>query len=454
MIPLDDFNRGLLDFLAASPTPFHVAANALDILTDAGYEVLDEGDAWSVAPGGRYAVVRNGSALLAFALAEDSASGPRSGSRGGSAILPETGLRMVGAHTDSPCLRVKPRPRMVRHGALQLGVEVYGGALLNPWFDRDLSMAGRVTCRTGDGALVGVRVDYREPVAVIPSLAIHFDREANKNRTVNAQDDLPPVLALATEDGDPPDFREMLRLRLREEYPDLDVAAVLDFEINLYDTQPPALVGLKREFIAGARLDNLVSCYVGLRALADADPGVSCLLILNDHEEVGSGSAAGAQGPFLRAVLNRLCPDPESLARTLARSELISADDAHGVHPNFAARSDPEHRPVLNGGPVIKVNANHRYASNSETSARFRTLCETAGVPVQEFVMRSDLACGSTIGPLTETRIGVPTVDVGVPIWAMHSIRETGGALDPHYLYRVLRIFFGASATNVASDKG
>jgi aspartyl aminopeptidase len=431
MTPLSPFNQGLLDFLAASPTPFHAAANALEMLTEAGFHPLDEADSWSLAPGGRYVMTRNGSALAAFTA--------------GSRPLPETGFRMAGAHTDSPCLRVKPRPRIVRHGAVQLGVEVYGGALLNPWFDRGLSLAGRVTCRTAGGEIVSRLIDYREPVAVIPSLAIHFDREANKNRSVNAQDHLPPVVSLAGNEEEEPDFREILLRRLRAEAPDDDVAAVLDFEISLYDAQPPGFLGMKREFIAGARLDNLMSCYAGIRAMAEADPETPCLLILNDHEEVGSQTAAGAQGPFLHAILNRLCPDPEALARTVARSELVSADDAHGVHPNFPGQSDPEHQPVLNGGPVIKINASHRYASNSETAARFRVLCETAGVSVQEFVMRSDLACGSTIGPLTESRIGVATVDVGVPIWAMHSIRETGGTRDTHDLYRALRVFFGAS---------
>lgn len=438
MTPLNEFNLGLLDFLAASPTPFHAAANGLALLAEAGFQPLDEADAWEIAPGGRYVVARNGSALLAFTA--------------GSRPPAETGFHMAGAHTDSPCLRLKPRPRIVRHGAVQFGVEIYGGPLLNPWFDRDLSMAGRVTGRTGAGEIVSRLVDFRDPVAMIPSLAIHFDREANKDRSINAQDDLPPIVALAADEDEAPDFREILLKRLRNEEPDTEVVAVLDWEISLYDAQPPNLIGLNREFISGARLDNLMSCYAGLRAMAEADPETPCLLILNDHEEVGSSTAAGAAGPFLFSVLNRLCPDPESLARTVARSQLISADDAHGVHPNFPGKSDPEHKPVLNGGPVIKVNASHRYASNSETMARFRALCETAEVPVQDFVMRSDLPCGSTIGPLTESRIGVPTVDVGVPIWAMHSIRETGGSRDTHYLYRALRPFFGAAGS--ASGSG
>lgn len=433
MKPLDAFNQGLLDFLAASPTPFHVATNGLALLTEAGFQPLEEADAWEIAPGGRYVLTRNGAALLAFTA--------------GSRPPAETGFHMVGAHTDSPGLRLKLRPRFVRHGAVQLGVEIYGGPLLHPWFDRDLSMAGRVTCRTGSGQIVSRLIDFRDPVAIIPSLAIHFDREANKGRAINAQDDLPPIVALAGDEEETPDFREILLRRLRAEEPDTEVAAVLDFEMCLYDAQPPNYVGLRREFIAGGRLDNLMSCYAGLQAMAEADPESPCLLILNDHEEVGSNTGGGAAGPFLHAVLNRLCPDPESLARTVARSQLISADDAHGVHPNHAGKSDPEHQPLLNGGPVIKVNASHRYASNSETAARFRALCQTAEVPVQEFVMRSDLACGSTIGPLTEARIGVATVDVGVPIWAMHSIRETGGSRDTHYLYRALRPFFGAAGT-------
>jgi aspartyl aminopeptidase len=426
------YTQALIDFIAASPTPFHAVAVMSKLLEEAGFTPLREADAWRIEPGGRYYVTRNGSSLIAFTP--------------GARNLADTGMRMVGAHTDSPCLKVKPAPEIVKKGYFQVGVEVYGGALLNPWFDRDLSLAGRVTYRNGGGAVQSALIDFKRAVAVIPSLAIHLDREANENRKINKQTDLPPLLMRVDGEDDKPDFRALLRERLVEEHPDADVDRVLDYDLCLYDTQPPALVGLKGEFIAGARLDNLLSCFAGLGALLDADPGEACVLVCNDHEEVGSVSSAGAQGPFLKSVLRRLTASAEDFNRAIDRSMLVSADNAHGVHPNFTDRHDDNHGPLLNKGPVIKINANQRYASNSETSAHFRHLCELEDVPVQSFVVRTDMACGSTIGPLTAAEIGVSTVDVGVPQFAMHSVRELAGSLDALHLYRVLRRFYASRA--------
>ena len=423
------FNRNLLKFLKASPTPFHAVARMADMLDDHGFVRLRESDAWTVEEKGRYYVVRNGSALIAFT------AGTRDWSR--------NGIRMVGAHTDSPCLKVKPRPEILRHSFFQLGVEVYGGALLNPWFDRDLSMAGRVTLLTSSGEVRSVLCDFKDPVAVIPSLAIHFDREANKEKSVNPQEELPPLL-LQTEAEDDVSFRDLLLDHLRQSDPAIDATEVLDFEISLYDTQPPAQVGLNGDFISGARLDNLMSCYIGLVGLLESPGNLPALLVCNDHEEVGSASASGAQGPFLEAVLTRLMPAPEDRIRAIDRSMMVSVDDAHGIHPNYAGKYDGNHGPILNRGPVIKINAGQRYATGSETAAMFRHIARRLGVAVQDFVMRSDLACGSTIGPITAARIGVGTVDVGVPIFAMHSIRETAGARDGYNLFRVLHGFFQA----------
>ncbi len=348
---------------------------------------------------------------------------------------------MLGAHTDSPCLHLKPEPQMLVEGYYQLGVAVYGGALLNPWFDRDLSIAGRISYRDSSQRLASLLVDFGDPVAVIPSLAIHLDREANESRTINKQQHLPPLLMRA--EGDTPrPFRELLLERVRSQHPELDIEAVLDFELSLYDCQPPALVGLNREFIAGARLDNLLSCFVGVRALIDSADHRARLLVCTDHEEVGSTSACGADGPFLKSVLERICPGREALARCIDRSWLISADNAHGIHPNYLDRYDAAHGPRLNQGPVIKTNSNQRYATNSETAALFRLLCERADVPVQSFVVRSDMACGSTIGPITAGNIGVRTLDVGVPTFAMHSIRELAGSADTVHLYNAAKAFF------------
>jgi len=425
---LEEFNEGLLEFLEAASSPFHAVHEMQKRLDAAGFTQLSDAETWDIEPGGAYYLCRNDSSIIAFRSGHDSGPG--------------AGLRMVGAHTDSPCLMVKPNPEKSSEGYQQLGVEVYGGALLNPWFDRDLSLAGRVTFVDAAGTLRKALVDFRDPIAVIPSLAIHLDREVNKKRSINAQTDIVPILST----GDSLEIRDMLASRLKQEHAGLDVAKVLDFELCFYDTQPPQLIGLEKEFITSARLDNLLSCYSGLQALLSADGAVSSLLVCNDHEEVGSQSAAGAQGPMLRTVLERLAGDSAAYAAMIDASVMISADNAHGVHPNFAAPHDENHGPMLNGGPVIKINANQRYASNSETTALFRQLCEELDVPVQSFVVRTDMACGSTIGPITAGELGVRTLDVGAPQFAMHSVREMAGSSDGWQLSRVLARFMERAA--------
>ncbi len=426
-----EYIEGLLNFIQASPTPFHAVATMKEMLEVEGFQQLKEADAWHINEPGRYYVSRNDSSIIAFSLVCD---------------LAENGVRMVGAHTDSPCLKVKPNPEIVKNGYFQLGVEVYGGVLLNPWFDRDLSLAGRVSYLDTEKKVCSALINFEQAVAVIPSLAIHLDRDANENRSINKQEHIPPILMKLPDDEKhkkaTPDFRELLLKLLLKQRPDSKAEKVLEYELAFYDVQPPAVIGLHQDFIAGARLDNLLSCYTGLISLFKAGQNSNCMLVCNDHEEVGSVSAAGAMGTFLKSVLNRLCSSAEELARTLDGSMLISADNAHGIHPNFASKHDDNHGPVLNQGPVIKINANQRYASNSETSATFRNLCDQADVPVQSFVVRSDMACGSTIGPLTAAETGVKTIDVGVPTFAMHSLRELAGRWDGYYLYRALREYF------------
>ena len=424
------FNPGLLEFISSSPTPFHAVAGMVAMLESAGFARLQERDDWKLAAG-RYYVCRNDSSLIAFQIPE-----------GG---LSQAAMALVGAHTDSPCLKVKPNPVVNKQGYFQLGVEVYGGALLNPWFDRDLSLAGRVSYQSGNGVIESALIDFKKAIAVIPSLAIHLDREANKKRSINSQVDIVPVLFQAGGDKDKQvDFKSILAAQLKTQQAGADIQAesILSYELYFYDTQQPAFTGLHEDFISAARLDNLLSCHVGLRALLDAKGDTARLLVCNDHEEVGSTSACGAQGPFLKSVLQRLTGDPQQLAQLLDRSLMISCDNAHAIHPNFSDRHDGNHGPRLNQGPVIKTNANQRYATSSETAAAFKQFCQQAGVPHQEFVTRSDMACGSTIGPLTAAEIGVKTVDVGVPQFAMHSIRETCGSKDPYYLYQVLKQFY------------
>ena len=423
-----ELNQGLIDFLKASPTPFHAARNLAQRLQAAGYKALDEREPWHTEAGGRYYVTRNDSSIIAFRL-------------GNRAPL-DGGLRLVGAHTDSPCLRVKPQPELQRQGFFQLGVEVYGGALLAPWFDRDLSLAGRVTFREG-GKVQSLLIDFQLPIAVIPNLAIHLNREANQGWAINPQNELPPILAQVSGD-DKLDFRALLTERLAEEH-GVSADAVLDYELSFYDTQSAAVIGLNQEFIAGARLDNLLSCYAGLQALLAAEGDESCVLVCTDHEEIGSCSACGADGPFLEQVLRRVLPEGGDFVRCIQKSLLVSADNAHGVHPNYADKHDANHGPKLNAGPVIKVNSNQRYATNSETAGFFRHLCLAEEVPVQSFVVRSDMGCGSTIGPITASQLGVRTVDIGLPTFAMHSIRELAGSQDLAHLVKVLTAFYASA---------
>lgn len=424
MMTLDTFNEGLTRFLSRSPTPFHACDTMAETLAANGFIELEEKDEWQLEPGRAYYVVRNGGSLIAFRVGRDPVA--------------DSGWHMVGAHTDSPCLRVKPEPVLHRQGYFQLAVEVYGGALLNPWFDRDLGLAGRVSYRDEGGKLQHCLLDTRRPIGIIPSLAIHLDREANNSRSVNPQTDLPVLLACSDQK---PNFKTLLARLLKEDGV-TDVAAVLDYELSFYDCQPPEWVGLEREFLASARLDNLLSCYVGMMSIISAAPDQHAVLVCNDHEEVGSQSASGAQGSMLESVLRRIAGDEVAWQRAIAHSTLVSVDNAHGIHPNFSQRHDANHGPLLNKGAVIKINVNQRYATNSETSALFRHLCEQQGEPVQSFVVRSDMACGSTIGPLTASAIGVATLDVGVPTFAMHSIRELAGNRDAASLCKVLTAFY------------
>jgi aspartyl aminopeptidase len=424
-----DFNQQLIGFLNTSPTPWHAVTSMKQMLDDAGFEVLDEKEEWRLESGKGYYVIRNGSSIVAF--------------RTGRRPVDQAGIRMVGAHTDSPCLKVKPNPELRRKGYFQLGVEVYGGVLLNPWFDRDLSLAGRVSFLDDGGAVRDALVDFRRSIASIPSLAIHLDREANSNRTVNAQTDLPPILMQVPED-DTTRFADLLKEQLESEHPGTQVNKVLGYELGFYDAQPASLVGFREEFIASARLDNLLSCFIGIRALIDGSGDEPALLVCNDHEEVGSMSAEGAHGPFLASVLDRWCGDGRG--RSMARSMMISADNAHGVHPNYLEKHDENHGPLLNQGPVIKVNHNQRYATNSRSAAIYRHISDELGLPYQTFVVRSDMGCGSTIGPVTAGNLGVTTLDIGVPQFAMHSIRETAGAKDALTLYQVLRAFMQRKA--------
>jgi len=416
----------LLEFLAESTTPFHAVAAMRQRLTAAGFQELQTIDTTKLSAGQGYFVTRNGSSMIAFRAAHES---------------PEKGIRLVGAHTDSPNLSIKPNPVKTRHGVVQLGVDVYGGALLNPWFDRDLSLAGRVNLVNTMGELESRLVDFRRPLAVIPSLAIHLDRDANSSRSINPQKDILPVLLhthAVCNDNAAFDFKALLAQQVHRQYPELSDIRVLDYEISLYDCQPPSRVGLDDSFITSARLDNLLSCFIGVQALLHSNSNFWSVLVCTDHEEVGSASAIGAQGPMLMDFLASISTSEAANRAMRANSLMISVDNAHAIHPNFSDKHDENHGPLINGGPVIKINRNQRYATSGQGAALIRLLAEKVDVPVQSFVVRTDLGCGSTIGPITATETGIETIDIGVPTWGMHSIRETAGSHDPQFLHDLL----------------
>ncbi|PKO48690.1 MAG: M18 family aminopeptidase [Betaproteobacteria bacterium HGW-Betaproteobacteria-4] len=421
--------QDLLDFIDASPSPWHAVQTSETRLTAAGFQRLDETERWSLTAGDRRYVVRGGSSIIAFIV--------------GSQPAATTGLRLIGAHTDSPGLRLKPKPAEDAAGMVRLGVEVYGGPILATFADRDLSLAGRVNVRV-PGGFASRLVRFGEPLLRLPNLAVHMNREVNENGLkFNKQTELPLLLGVSA-DGTKAEgrFRQPIATALGVEPDDL-----LTWELNAYDTQKGAFWGVDREFVANSQLDNLASCHAALSALlATSEPAATCLCAFFDHEEVGSESATGAGGSFVQDVIARLSAsaglDSEDQRRMLARSFFVSADMAHGWHPNFPAAYEPCHHALVNAGPVIKSNANQRYSTSAETAARFMAICAKAGVPCQQYAHRTDLGCGSTIGPIVAARLGIPSVDVGSPMWAMHSIRESAGVLDHAYMIAALTTTF------------
>ena len=427
----------LCRFIDAGPMPQLAAAECVRRLENAGYQELREEDAWQLTAGRGYFVVRAETTVIAF--------------RVGSAAPADAGIRALGAHVDSPNLRIKPRGANVSEGYRRFAVEIYGGVLLATWADRDLGLSGRLVVRDGDGLSSRlVRID--RPIARVPNLAIHLNRGVNdEGLKLDKQRHMPPVLGLAGAaplDGD--DVRRIVAAAA-------GVAAddVIDYDLGLHDVTPSTLAGLDGEFVFAPRLDNLGSSHAGLVALLERSSSAptphTSLVALYDHEECGSNSSQGAGGPFLLDVMRRIATShpaaggcsPEEVARALARSFLVSADMAHAVHPNYAELHEPGHKPRLNQGPVIKRNENQRYATDGVTGARFTQLCRAAGFEPQVFVTRTDLPCGSTIGPITSARAGVATVDVGNPMLSMHSIREMAGTFDHDLMIEALLRHFG-----------
>jgi len=435
--------RDLCAFVDASPMPFQAVAESARRLVAAGFEELAESAAWKLEAGRGYFVTRNTSTILAFRLAAKAPS--------------ETGVALVGAHVDSPNLRVKPRAETTVEGYRRLEVEVYGGPILATWTDRDLGIAGRVVL-AGDGAgpRGGVRqklVTIRRPIARTSNLAIHLSRGVNDDGLkLDKQRHLPPMLGLDdTAQGEEWSLRKLLAAEAGVA-PD----EILSYDLGLFDVTPATLGGLRDEFVFAPRLDNLGSSHAALTALIEAGKRrgakqeSSWLIALYDHEECGSQSLQGAQGTFVRDVLSRIATthpsagarQEEEIGRTLARSLLVSADMAHAVHPNHPEMHDPMHKPRLNRGPAIKRNENQRYATDGESSALFANLCRDAGFEPQHFVSRTDLPCGTTIGPIAAAGVGLKTVDVGNPMLSMHSIRECCGTYDQDLMIEAFVRFF------------
>lgn len=410
-----------LHFLDASPTPVHAVASVVERLTAAGYHLIDLTTAGPLGAGYKGYFVQGGSVFAVHV---------------GTSPVTAAGFRVIAAHTDSPNLRIKPQPVVASNGWIRLGVEPYGGVQLATWVDRDLGVAGAVHLRDGQGGVRTATVLVRKPVCRIPTVAIHLNRSVNDDGLkVNAQTQLPAVFAQG--DGKDPDpFRAFLAAELG-----CPPGDVLTWDLGLFDLTPATRGGVNGEFVFSGRLDNLASCHAGLEALLAAPTvGTTQVLALFDHEEIGSRSSRGADSRAIEAVLG-LVAGPADSTRALAATWLLSADMAHGLHPAYADKSEPEHAPKLNGGPAIKQNVNVRYTTEGETAAVFALLCERAGVPFQWYVHRSDLACGSTVGPMLSSRLGVRAVDVGNPMLSMHSSREQCGAHDQERMVAVMTRF-------------
>lgn len=414
---------GLLRFLDASPTPFHAVENVAKMLSAAGFEELDERRPWRLDAEHSYFVRRNHSSLFAF--------------RTPKRLSDESVAHLLCAHSDSPTLRLKPNPSLFRDGLHLLNVEVYGSPLLNSWLDRDLSYAGLLVFRKRSEKGLFTRLIRSESVLRIPQLAVHLDREVNsQGLKLNPQLHLLPVLG---QGGGDTLFQYMLESYLE------NGEELVDFDLQLFDTQPASFAGQDKEFILSGRIDNLAMAHAALRALLDTPCHADHLngMFLFHNEEVGSESYQGAESDFARNCLQRVALSSkvgsEAFLAMLARSFCISADMAHAAHPAFEDKHDSAHRPRLNGGPVLKVNAQRRYATEAVTAARFRELCRMAGVPMQVFASRNDMACGSTVGPGLAARLGIPTVDVGNAMLSMHSIREMAGAHDHDSMIKVFK---------------
>ncbi|XVE56617.1 hypothetical protein DITRI_Ditri04bG0025300 [Diplodiscus trichospermus] len=460
----------LINFLNLSPTAFHAVDEAKRRLQKAGYEQVLEREDWKLEAGKRYFFTRNHSTIVAFAIGKRYVAG--------------NGFHIVGAHTDSPCLKLKPVSKVTKGDYLEVGVQTYGGGLWHTWFDRDLTVAGRVMIREDKSGSVSYShrlVRIEEPILRIPTLAIHLDRGVNDGFKVNTQSHLVPVLATSikaelnkevAENGPAEKISNNSRhhsflLQMIANKLGCQPDQICDFELQACDTQPSIVAGATKEFVFSGRLDNLCMSFCSLKALIDATSSESDLedesgvrmVALFDHEEVGSDSAQGAGSPAMLDALSRITnsftSDSKMLPKAIQRSFLVSADMAHALHPNYMDKHEEKHQPKFHGGLVIKHNANQRYATNAVTAFIFREIAMKHNLPVQDFVVRNDMPCGSTIGPILASGVGIRTIDVGAPQLSMHSIREMCAVDDVKHSYEHFKAFFQEFSdldTNITVD--
>ncbi|MHC1720496.1 MAG: M18 family aminopeptidase [Clostridiaceae bacterium] len=421
----------LIDFIYDSPDPFHAVSNIKTILHKNNFTELFEEDRWKIEKGGRYFTIKNGSAIAAFVV--------------GKGDIDEQGFKIIGAHTDSPGFRIKPSPEIKVEGAyIKLNTEVYGGPILNTWFDRPLSLAGRVTLESNDVMHPEIRlINIKKPILVIPNLAIHLNKNVNTGVELNKQKDVLPLLSTVNKNLGNDNY---LAKAISEELGISD-KRIIDFDLFLYEYEKGCVMGLSDEFISSGRLDDLLMVHSGIKALVDSEESVSTkIMVCFDNEEIGNTSKQGADSSLLATIIERItiCMGfcREDYFRALSRSFMISSDLGHALHPNYVDKCDPVNKPVINKGPIIKISANHSYTTDAVSGAVFEGICRKAGIPVQKFVNRSDEKGGSTIGPVSSALLNICSADVGTAVLAMHSVRELAGIDDYLYIIKAFSEFY------------